>query len=71
MELQLSHLQHGGKLRHCLFFFFFNYLATTGSVSCKKVVSSRELEAKSLSEGDLKRKAGRESVQVGVFLFAT
>ena len=38
-----------GESRHCLF--FFNCLATSGYVSCKKMVSSRELEAVSVWRG--------------------
>lgn len=58
----------GGNWR-VAFFFFLNYLATPGSVSCKKVVSSRELEAKSLFEGDLKRKGWKGKSSSGSISF--
>lgn len=50
-------------------FFFLNYLDTPGSVSCKKVVPSRELEAKSLFGGDLKRKGSKGKSSSGSISF--
>lgn len=57
----------GGNWR--VAFFFLNYLDTPGSVSCKKVVPSRELEAKSLFGGDLKRKGSKGKSSSGSISF--